>query len=152
MTVRETTILLVEDNAADVELVRESLADIGLADRLRVARDGVHALAELGLAQERAGPRSAAPPRLVLLDIKLPKMTGIEVLERIRSSARTHAIPVVVLTSSAIDRDIARCYELGATSYVQKPVEFARFRDLVQQIGRYWLSVNEPPPDTKDSA
>jgi CheY-like chemotaxis protein len=143
-------VLLVEDNSADVELILESLGGIGLTDGLRVARDGAQALVELGLDAAADPATRRDLPQLVLLDVKLPKLTGIEVLERLRGSSATRNIPVVMLTSSNIEHDVARCYELGANSYVQKPVEFLHFREVVQQIGRYWLAVNEAPPRERE--
>lgn len=146
MTARHR-VLLVEDNAADVEFMLESLRGLGLVDDVAVARDGVEALRALGLEPGSGEP--PAPdrlPRLVILDVKLPRLDGLEVLGRIKRHPATREIPVVMFTSSNLRRDVALGYHHGANSYVQKPVEFARFREVVNQLGQYWLSLNEPPP------
>jgi two-component system, response regulator len=132
-------ILLVEDNPDDAELTRIAFAEAGVDYRLHVVGDGVHALAYL---------RGCAPselPSLVLLDLNLPKLNGREVLEAIRAEPATRSLPVVVLTTSAEPFDVDTVYELGANSYIQKPVEFERFVDVVRQIGLYWLALNQPP-------
>jgi CheY-like chemotaxis protein len=138
-------ILLVEDNAADVEFILASLDGAGLTEGVRVARDGVEALEQLGCTEPTAAEPTDTLPRLVILDVKLPRINGLEVLQRLRAHPRTREVPVVMFTSSNIARDVAECYRLGANSYVQKPVEFERFRDVVRQLGVYWLSLNEPP-------
>lgn len=138
-------ILLVEDNAADVEFILASLASTGIAAPVTVARDGVEALDILGCGDRPDAPTPDALPRLVILDIKLPRVNGLEVLQRVRVHPRTRQIPVVMFTSSNMERDVAECYRLGVNSYVQKPVEFERFREVVRQLGTYWLNVNEPP-------
>ncbi len=130
------SILLVEDNPDDQKLVIRSLRRSKIANEIKVARNGEEALDILF---------SDAPlPTLVLLDIKLPKIDGLEVLRRIRASDRTRLLPVVILTSSSEERDIFDSYHLGANSYVRKPVEFDQFAEAVTQVGMYWLLVNEP--------
>ncbi len=138
-------VLLVEDNAADVEFILGSLRSTGITEPVTVARDGVEALDALGCGERSDVPAPDVLPRLVILDIKLPRVNGFEVLQRVRMHPRTREIPVVMFTSSNIERDVAECYRLGVNSYVQKPVEFDRFRDVVRQLGTYWLGVNEPP-------
>jgi CheY-like chemotaxis protein len=139
-------VLLAEDNPSDAELVVQSLAKTHLAERLHVVRDGEEALDYLfGDGMLRQPARSL---RLILLDLKLPRVAGLEVLREIRRHADSRHIPVVMLTSSRIENDVSRSYALGANSYVQKPVDFVDFREVVQQVGRYWLTVNEPPPAT----
>lgn len=135
----EKEILLVEDNPDDVELTRIAFAEAGGEYRLRVVSDGAAALSYL---------YACAPadlPALVLLDLNLPKLDGREVLEAIRAEPSTRSLPVVVLTTSAEPFDVERVYTLGANSYIQKPVEFERFVDVVRQIGLYWLALNQPP-------
>lgn len=139
-------ILLVEDNQADVELTLHALAQSKIANPVHVARDGEEALDFLfgrGKFVRRNGQR---PPRLVLLDLKLPKVDGLEVLEKIRQSEELRMIPVVVLTASKQEQDLLRSYSLGVNSYIQKPVDFDQFRQVVREIGYYWIVVNEPPP------
>ncbi len=138
-------LLIAEDTPSDAELIRESLG-AGIASRTYVACDGVEALDFLfcrGAFRDRAFDH---PPRLVMLDIKLPKIDGLEVLMEVKRNPRTRAIPVVMLTSSAIDADVMRAYALGANSFVQKPMEFERFRAVVRAAGDYWLMVNQRPP------
>jgi two-component system response regulator len=130
-------ILLVEDNPDDVELTRDALADNGIANPLVVARDGVEALTYL---------HDADPlPRVVLLDLNMPRLGGIEVLRRMRAERRTRSIPVVILTTSDEERDLVDAYELGVNSYVQKPVGFGEFHDVVRTLGLYWLLHNKLP-------
>ena len=139
-------ILLVEDNPMDEELTTRALRKAGITNEIVVARDGSEAVEILlgtGSAPETALPRL---PALVLLDLKLPKLNGIDVLRRIRADPRTRLVPVVLLTSSNEEDDILRSYESGANSYVRKQVEFSAFNAAVGQIGWYWLSVNEAPP------
>jgi len=142
VTVHDVEILLVEDNPADAELTLRALRKNNLTNRVHVARDGEEALAYL--FGDETGPPQALP-RVVLLDLKLPKVDGIEVLARIKSDARTRRLPVVVLTSSQEEPDIARCYELGVNSYIVKPVGFEKFVPAVTQAGLYWLLLNQPP-------
>lgn len=138
-------ILLVEDNPDDVELTLETLRSNHISNRVEVARDGADAIAMLFDPGGLADRGRSALPRLILLDLKLPKVGGLEVLERLRADARTRTIPVVVLTSSREDPDVAASYRLGANSYIVKPVEFDRFIVTIRELGFYWLIVNEPP-------
>ena len=135
-------ILLVEDNPDDEELVLRSLRKANLANEVLVARDGAEALDVLYGEQSR--PETLLPA-LVLLDLKLPKVGGIDVLRRIRAEESTRLLPVVILTSSSEDEDIMRSYESGANSYVRKPVNFGEFADAVQRLGLYWMLVNSVP-------
>jgi CheY-like chemotaxis protein len=140
-------VLLVEDNPNDLELTMVAFEQSRLANRIDVARDGAEALAYLGLD----GPGTPAwspgdPPHLILLDIKLPLVDGIEVLRHIKADARVRHIPVVMLTSSAEDRDMDACYALGANSYIVKPVDVDQFFHAIQQVGAYWLILNRPDP------
>lgn len=139
-------ILLVEDNDDDVELTLRALRRNRVANRVEVVRDGAEALDYLNAAGSFAGRDSDDLPQLVLLDLKLPKVGGLEVLERIRTDPRTKRLPVVVLTSSNVESDLARSYDLGANSYIRKPVDFTQFMEAVNQLGLYWLVLNEPPP------
>jgi CheY-like chemotaxis protein len=138
-------ILLVEDNADDEALTLRALKQHNLADNVHVVRDGAEALDYLLAEGAGAEARAAAMPAVVLLDLMLPKVSGLDVLKRVRDSNRTKLLPIVVLTSSDEQGDIQRSYELGANSYVCKPVEFTRFSQIVSQLGQYWLSVNQPP-------
>lgn len=139
-------ILLVEDNPDDEELTLRALKKGGVSQRVEVARDGAEAIDFL-LGQGRFAGRDVAEiPRVMLLDLQLPKMSGFDVLKRLRADARTRRIPVVVLTSSAEASDIEQAYDLGANSYVRKPVEFDEFLDFVRALGNYWLKLNERPP------
>lgn len=141
----EIDILLVEDNKDDIELTLHSLRHERLANRIHVARDGVEALDFLFCRGEFADRSIDHQPRLVLLDLKLPKLDGLEVLKQIKEDARTRTIPVVILTSSKEERDLVSSYKLGVNSYIQKPVDFDQFRDTVKQLGLYWLVVNQAP-------
>jgi two-component system response regulator len=140
------TILLVEDNPDDEELTLRALRKADVANDIVVARDGSAALDFLYGRGEHAGRDLTRMPAVVLLDIKLPKVTGLEVLERIRAEESTRLVPVVMLTSSSQDEDKLHSYRLGANSYVRKPVEFAAFMQAVAQLGLYWVLFNEPPP------
>jgi two-component system, response regulator len=131
-------LLLVEDNASDEELTLHVLKKYNLANRIMVVRDGAEALEFL--FNDGVGD----VPKLILLDLKLPKLNGLEVLGQIKAEAHTRMIPVVVLTSSREDADLAACYQLGVNSYIVKPVDFAQFTECVRQLGLYWLLVNEP--------
>jgi CheY-like chemotaxis protein len=138
--------LLVEDNPSDAELVLESLAKDGLAEAIHVAHDGVEAL-DFALCRGDYAHRAYQPRlRVVVLDVKLPRVDGFEVLRALKAEPDTKTIPVVMLTSSNIERDIALAYQLGANSYLQKPVDFEQFRQTVRHLGLYWLNLNEPPP------
>ena len=138
-------ILLVEDNADDVELALHALRRGNVANHIEIARDGEQALDFLFCRGEYAG-RSYPPPRLVLLDLKLPKVDGIQVLKQLKSHPATRAIPVVILTGSREEQDLVNSYQLGVNSYIQKPVDFEQFRKTVKDTGLYWLVVNQPPP------
>ncbi len=138
-------ILLVEDNPDDVELTRIAFAEAGSGHVIRVVTDGAQALDYLFARGEHAGRDPSDVPALVLLDLNLPKLNGREVLQAIRENPATRSLPVVVLTTSAEPMDVGSVYELGANSYIQKPVEFERFVDVVRQIGLYWLVLNQPP-------
>jgi len=133
-------ILLVEDNADDVVLTLRALKEHGIANAIDVASDGAQAVDYL------FGDDGHPAPELILLDLKLPRMDGLAVLARIRSTERTRLVPVVILTASALERDIADGYANGANSYVQKPVDFDEFSAAVRQLGLYWLVLNELPP------
>jgi CheY-like chemotaxis protein len=139
-------ILLVEDTPEDVELTLHALRQEKLANHVEVVRDGEQALDFLFCRGSYAGRSFEVPPRVVLLDLKLPKVDGLEVLREVKSDPRTKAIPVVILTASREDQDLVDGYGLGANGYIQKPVGFEEFRNIVKQLGLYWLVVNEPPP------
>jgi len=141
------TILLVEDNADDEVLTLRALKKSKIENRVYVVRDGPEALDFLFGTGAYAGKKRI--PAVVLLDLKLPKIDGLEVLRRIRAEESTRMIPIVVLTSSREEQDMVRSYRNGANSYIRKPVEFERFVEAVGQIGSYWLSLNELPPTTK---
>jgi len=140
---RRKSILLVEDNPDDEALTLRALRKHDLADEVVVVRDGAEALAFFYEAT-RAGQESL--PELVLLDLKLPKVDGLQVLKILRDDAHTRRLPVVVLSSSSEERDIVQSYDLGANSYVRKPVDFAEFSEAVRQLAIYWLGLNEPSP------
>jgi two-component system, response regulator len=135
-------ILLVEDDPMDVKLTLRALTKAGVQAPLEIVEDGEQAVAYLLGPDDKRGPL----PALVLLDLKLPKITGHQVLERIRADPRTRRLPVIVLTSSIEETDLARSYDLGANSYVRKPVEFDAFVEAARQVGAYWLVLNQPPP------
>ncbi len=139
------SILLVEDNPDDLELATRALKKIGFGDSVIVARDGVEALDYLLGTGAFAGRDISAQPTLVLLDLKLPRLGGHEVLERLRKNKHTQLIPVVVLTSSDEREDVRGAYARGANSYVRKPVEFSRFATALSEIGRYWIDLNTAP-------
>lgn len=144
--IRTRTILLVEDNPDDVELTLRAFARSRVANTLVVARDGEEALDYLFARGVHAGRDRGAQPEVVLLDLKLPKIDGLEVLRRLREAPETRLLPVVVLTSSNEERDVVASYELGANSFVRKPVDFGDFLEASRQLGLYWLVLNEPPP------
>ncbi len=139
-------ILLVEDNPADEELTLIALRKNKIANAIHVVRDGEEALDFLLCRGPFEGRSPLPPPRLILLDIRLPKIDGLEVLRCIKQNPSTRAIPVVMLTSSKQEEDVVKSYEYGVNSFLQKPVDFDRFCEMVRQAGFYWLLVNEPPP------
>ncbi len=145
MVIKNETILLVEDNPDDVELTRRAFHKNKIANNLAVVGDGVEALDYLF----RQGAHATRPvedmPKLILLDLKLPKLDGLQVLERLRADERTKLTPVVILTSSKEEHDLVSSYESGANSYVRKPVDFNKFVEAVHNIGLYWLLINESP-------
>ena len=143
-------ILLVEDNPDDEALTRRALAKNNIQHEVRVARDGAEALEILLGTGAHAG--HPLGPEVVLLDLKLPKVDGLEVLRRIRADERTRLLPVVILTSSREERDMVSGYGLGANSYIRKPVDFGQFVEAVRQLGLYWLVLNEPPPPRRPAA
>lgn len=140
------TILLVEDNLQDEMLTLRALRKANLSNQIDVARDGQQALDYLFREGEFAGREGTDLPAVVLLDIGLPRLSGLEVLEQLRADTRTALLPVVILTSSDEERDRLKSYENGANSFVRKPVDFAEFADTVARLGVYWLATNEPPP------
>lgn len=139
-------ILLAEDNSRDIELILEALADYSLANRVVVVRDGVEAMEYLRYEGKYA-QRKPGNPAVVILDIKMPRMDGIEVLQAIRSDPALKMTPVVMLTSSNEEQDLVRSYKLGSNAYVVKPVKFSAFIEAVKQIGIFWAILNELPPD-----
>jgi len=146
MTPQGYEILLVEDDPADAELTVHALRKERLANHIEVARDGAEALDFLFCRGAYSNRSFTNPPRVVLLDLKLPKISGHEVLRAIKADERTRAIPVVVLTSSNQERDLVECYRLGVNSYIQKPVDLQKFQEVARHFGMYWLVVNHLPP------
>ena len=144
MTVK--SILLVEDNPDDEALTMRALKQSKLANEIVITRDGNEALEFMFGTGKFEGRDVSHTPAVVLLDLKLPKLSGLEVLERLRADPRTKLVPVVVLTSSSEDEDMLRSYQLGANSYVRKPVVFGKFADAVSQLGLYWVLLNQLPP------
>jgi two-component system response regulator len=145
----EKIILLVEDNPDDVELTIRAFKKNNILNKVIVAKDGVDALDYLFGTGTYAGRDVKELPVLILLDLKLPKIDGLEVLKRLRQDERTKLIPVVILTSSAEEKDVINGYSLGANSYIRKPVEFNQFVEAMRHLGLYWLLWNEPPPMRK---
>lgn len=139
-------ILLVEDNPDDEQLTRRALAKNNITNELVVAHDGVEALDFLFATGPHAGRDTRETPQVILLDLKLPRVDGLEVLRRLRADDRTRLLPVVILTSSSEERDLIDGYSLGANSYVRKPVDFSQFLEAARQLGLYWLLLNEPAP------
>ena len=146
---QKRTILLVEDNAMDEELTLRTLTKHNMANEVVVARDGAEALDYLLCTGPHAGRDPTDVPQVVLLDLKLPKVDGLEVLRRMRADERTRVVPVVVLTSSDEERDLIDSYRLGANSYIRKPVDFGEFSEAVGQLGLYWLLLNQGPPTAR---
>jgi two-component system response regulator len=138
-------ILLVEDNPNDVDLALHSFRKNNLANRVHIVRDGAEALDFIFCRGAYSDRQIQNGPKVILLDLKLPKVDGIEVLRQVKGDPRTRNIPIVVLTSSREDRDIAECYGLGVNSYIVKPVEFERLTEVTRDVGLYWLLVNQPP-------
>ncbi|PWU10207.1 MAG: two-component system response regulator [Terriglobia bacterium] len=140
-------ILLIEDNPSDIELTRRALAKARIANHLAVVEDGQEALDYLFATGSYLGRDASEMPALVLLDLKLPRISGLDLLQQIRADARTRRLSVVVLTSSKEDLDVTKAYDLGANSYIVKPVDFAQFQKTVEQVGLYWLLTNQVPPN-----
>ena len=143
------TILLIEDNPSDVDLTTRALERGRIANQVVVVRDGKEALDYLWSEGAYAGRDVSDLPAITLLDLKLPKVPGLEVLRRLRGDARTRRLPVVILTSSKEEQDVAAGYDLGANSYIRKPVDFKQFTEAIEQLGLYWLVWNESPPKVK---
>ena len=141
----EIEILLIEDNEKDIELTLHALRAEKLGNQIQVARDGEEALQILNAQENQLAAGKGVLPRLILLDLKLPKVDGLQVLRQIKSNPITQVIPVVVMTSSKEDEDMVRSYRLGVNSYLQKPVNFEQFRNMVKDLGLYWLLVNQLP-------
>lgn len=142
------TILLVEDNPSDEKLTLLAFRNCGVSNQVVVVRDGAAALDYLFAQGEFASLAGASPPTVILLDLKLPKIDGLEVLRRLRADARTRLLPVVILTSSTEEEDLIRGYALGANAYVRKPIEFTEFVQAARTLGLFWLLLNESPPAT----
>ncbi len=142
-------ILLVEDNPDDVELTLRALKQYNIRNEIAVVRDGAEALDYLFTTGAYADRDTSVMPAVVILDLKLPKVDGLEVLQRMRGDERTKLVPVVILTSSKEERDMINGYKFGANSYVRKPVDFTQFVEAARQLGLYWLVINEPPPKIK---
>jgi len=139
-------ILLVEDDPSDIDLTRRAFERDRIGNKLIVVEDGQEALDYLFGTGQYAGRDTSEQPQVILLDLKLPIVDGLEVLRRIRADGRTRRLPVVILTSSTEERDKAAGYDLGANSYVRKPVDFQQFAEAARELGLYWLVLNEPPP------
>jgi CheY-like chemotaxis protein len=142
---KEVEILLVEDDPADLQLTLHALENEHLCNRIEIARDGEEAL-DFVFRRGSFSGRQQGNPKLILLDLKLPKVDGLEVLRQIKDDPATRVIPVVILTSSRQESDLVQGYRLGTNSYIQKPVDFDQFRATIKQLGYYWLLVNQPPP------
>lgn len=145
MTENEIEILLVEDNPDDAELALNALKKKNLANHVKWVEDGEQAINYLFANGEYAGRDLSKKPKLILLDLKLPKVDGMEVLQKLKSDEKTRTIPVVVLTSSREESDVIRSYKLGVNSYIVKPVDFKQFSESVAELGLYWLLLNQPP-------
>ena len=146
MPISDVEVLLVEDSPDDRELALLSFQRNRLANKIQIARDGEEAL-DIVFGRGEHGNGEIVKPKVILLDIKLPKVDGLEVLRAIKADQRTKMIPVVVMTSSAEQKDMVESYRLGVNSYVQKPVDFAKFQDVMKQLGFYWLAINKTPAD-----
>ena len=142
----DKTILLVEDNPDDEALTLRALQKNNILNSVTIVRDGAEALDYLFCQGAYVGRDASQQPAVTLLDLKLPKVDGLEVLKRLRADARTRLLPVVILTSSKEEQDLASGYSLGANSYIRKPVDFTQFMEAIRQVGLYWLMMNEPPP------
>ena len=142
----DRVILLVEDNPDDVELTLRSLRKNNISNEIVVARDGAEALEYLFATGAYADHDTSVMPAVILLDLKLPKVDGLEVLRRLRADERTKLLSIVIVTSSKEEKDLINGYSLGANNYVRKPVDFVQFSEAVKQLGLYWLLLNEPPP------
>jgi CheY-like chemotaxis protein len=142
-------ILLVEDNPDDEALALRALARLDIPSEVTVARDGAEALDFLFATGAHEGRDPTLLPAVMLLDLKLPKVDGLDVLRRVRADPRTRLLPVVVMSSSDESRDVAESYRLGASSYIRKPVDFGQFTETVRQLGSYWLVLNDPPPPVR---
>jgi two-component system response regulator len=145
MNIDEVDILLVEDNQDDVDLALHALRHEKLANKIFIVRDGEEALDFLFCRAAFSQRDIDRPPKLVLLDLKLPKVDGLQVLKQVKGDPRTKTIPVVILTSSREERDLVESYDSGVNSYIQKPVDFEQFRNTVKTLGLYWMVVNQPP-------
>ncbi len=143
---KRNPILLVEDNPDDIKLTQRALDKNNIANEMVVTQDGAEALEYLYGTGAYAGRDATALPTVVLLDLKLPRIDGLEVLRQIRAHTRTRLLPVVILTSSREEQDLVQSYSLGANSYIRKPVDFEQFTEAIRQLGLYWLVLNEPPP------
>jgi two-component system response regulator len=150
MSTNSRAIVLVEDNPSDVGLTQRAFEKSRITNDLVVVEDGQEALDYLWGTGAHAGRDTSDLPALMLLDLKLPKVTGLEVLRRIRGDARTRRLPVVILTTSNEEQDIATGYDLGVNSYIRKPVDFKQFATALEQLGLYWLILNERPPEVKE--
>jgi CheY-like chemotaxis protein len=146
---KSKTILLIEDNPSDIKLTKRALEQNKITNELIVAEDGAEALDYLFAAGQYAGRDLRDIPAVVLLDLKLPKIDGLEVLQKIRANTIIKLIPVVILTSSDQEADMIASYNLGANSYIRKPVDFHQFAEAVRTLGMYWLLLNEPPPQVE---
>jgi CheY-like chemotaxis protein len=145
MTNEGLEVLLVEDDPDDLELTLHALHEARITNPIQVVRDGEEALDYI-FSRGQFGKRESTRPRVILLDLKLPKVDGLQVLRQIKADPHTRGIPVVILTSSSEERDLIEGYRLGANSYIQKPVDFAQFQKTIRELGYYWLVVNQAPP------